>query len=57
MATVEVTPEALSALARLPRVIRERFGKLFGTLEGLASGERRQAAHLKPGRALSSPHG
>jgi mRNA interferase RelE/StbE len=33
MATVKVTPEALEQLAGLPRVIRERMGKLFQRLE------------------------
>ncbi len=33
MATVRVTPAALKELARLPRVIRERIGKLFQRLE------------------------
>ena len=32
MAGVVVTPEALEQLARLPRVIRERIGKLFQRL-------------------------
>ena len=31
--TVTATPEALKQLAKLPRVIRERIGKLFGRLE------------------------
>jgi mRNA-degrading endonuclease RelE of RelBE toxin-antitoxin system len=33
MATVNVTPHALEELAELPRVIRERIGKLFKRLE------------------------
>ena len=32
MASVTVTPAALEQLARLPRVIRERIGKLFQRL-------------------------
>ena len=32
-ATIVVTPEALKQLANLPRVIRERIGKLFERLE------------------------
>ncbi len=33
MATVKVTPKALEELAKLPRTIRERIGKLFERLE------------------------
>jgi mRNA-degrading endonuclease RelE of RelBE toxin-antitoxin system len=33
MATVKVTPEALEQLAGLPRVIRERMGKLLQRLQ------------------------
>lgn len=33
MATVSVSPTALKDLAKLPRVIRERIGKLFQRLE------------------------
>ena len=33
MAHVTVTPDALKELARLPRVARERIGKLFQRLE------------------------
>jgi mRNA interferase RelE/StbE len=33
MASVKVTPDALKELAELPRVIRERIGKLFQRLE------------------------
>jgi mRNA-degrading endonuclease RelE of RelBE toxin-antitoxin system len=33
MAKVKVTPEALADLAKLPRPIRERIGKLFQRLE------------------------
>ena len=33
MATVTVTPDTLEELAKLPRVIRERIGKLFERLE------------------------
>jgi mRNA interferase RelE/StbE len=32
MVRVTVTPDALEQLAKLPRVIRERIGKLFGRL-------------------------
>jgi mRNA-degrading endonuclease RelE of RelBE toxin-antitoxin system len=37
MADVKVTPAALEQLAKLPRVIRERMGKLFKRLEGWPS--------------------
>ena len=33
MASVKVTPEALEELAEVPRLIRERIGKLFERLE------------------------
>lgn len=33
MANVKVSPAALKQLAKLPRVIRERIGKLFERLE------------------------
>jgi mRNA-degrading endonuclease RelE of RelBE toxin-antitoxin system len=33
MAQVTVTPAALAELAKLPRVIRERIGRLFVRLE------------------------
>jgi len=33
MAQVTVTPAALAELATLPRVVRERIGKLFQRLE------------------------
>ncbi len=33
MPTVKVTPDVLKQLAALPRVIRERIGKLFARLE------------------------
>jgi mRNA interferase RelE/StbE len=33
MENVTVTPEALEQLAKLPRVIRERIGRLFQRLE------------------------
>ncbi len=33
MARVTVSPEALEQLAKLPRVIRERIGKLFQRLQ------------------------
>jgi hypothetical protein len=33
MANVTVRPDALEQMAKLPRVIRERIGKLFQRLE------------------------
>jgi mRNA interferase RelE/StbE len=33
MATVKVEPKAVEQLARLPRVMRERIGKIFERLE------------------------
>jgi mRNA-degrading endonuclease RelE of RelBE toxin-antitoxin system len=54
MANVTVTPEALEQLTRLPRVIRERIGKLFQRLEAwpAVSGAKALSGNLAGWRCL-----
>jgi mRNA interferase RelE/StbE len=54
MANVTVTPEALEQLTRLPRVIRERIGKLFQRLEAwpAVSGAKALSGNLAGWRRL-----
>jgi len=57
MANVTVTPEALEQLTRLPRVIRERIGKLFQRLEAwpAVSGAKSASPATWPAGVACSP--